>query len=106
MLGVIMFVDRAGLRYGAADSGVAGEHAQAGGKHLAGSVPTAGMFGDFTDAHGLQQTVSAAREHHSTVLDKHQQILNGIADKARYAETEFGAMDERNAQALRDVRCT
>ncbi len=101
-----MFVDRAGLRYGASDSGVAGEHARAGGQHLAGSAPAAGMFGDFADADGFHQTLSAAHAHHSTVLDRHQQILGGIADKARCAETQFGAMDERNARALRDVRCT
>jgi hypothetical protein len=99
-----MFVDRGTLRYGAADSGAAGEHAQAGAEHLAGASPTAGMFGDFPDADGLHQTLSAAHEHHSTVLGKHREVLEGVAEKANYAEKRFGAMDEHNAQALRAVR--
>lgn len=106
MQGVSVYVDREKLRYGAADSGAAGAHAQAGGQHLAGASPAAGMFGDFPAAHGFGEAVSAAHEHHSAVLEHHQQILRGIAEKARYAEQQFGAMDERAAQALRDVRCT
>lgn len=101
-----MFVDRAGLRYGAADSGAAGEHTQAGAEQLAGASPSAGMFGDFPDADGLHETLSAAHQHHRAVLDDHRQILGGIAEKAGHAERRFGAMDDRNAQALRDVRCT
>lgn len=101
-----MFVDRAGLRYGARDSGAAGEHAQAGGQHLAGASPVEGMFGDFPEAGGLHEVVSAAHDHHTAALDTHQQILNGVAHHANYAEQQFGAMDERNARALRDVRCT
>lgn len=101
-----MFVDRAGLRYGAADSGAAGEHSRAGAEHLGATSPTAGMFGDFPDAHGLHETISQAHQHHSTALDGHCQILDGVAEKASYAETQFGAMDERNAATLRDVRCT
>lgn len=99
-----MFVDRGKLRYGAADSGVAGEHAQAAGEHLAGASPSAGMFGDFPDAHGLHETLSAAHDHHSTVLGKHREVLEGVAAKANYAEQRFGAMDEHNAEALRAVR--
>lgn len=99
-----MFVDRGKLRYGAADSGAAGEHAQAGGERLAGASPAAGMFGDFPDAEGMHETLSAAHEHHSTVLDKHREVLEGIAAKANYAEKRFGAMDEHNAQVLRAVR--
>ncbi|MEO8815687.1 MAG: DUF2563 family protein [Mycobacterium sp.] len=101
-----VYVDRKKLRHGAADSGAAGEHADAGRQHLAGAAPAAGMFGDFPDAHGFGETVGAAHEHHSAVLEHHQQILRGIAEKASYAEQRFGAMDERAARALRDVRCT
>jgi hypothetical protein len=99
-----MFVDRGKLRYGAADSGAAGEHAQAGGEHLAGASPTAGMFGDFPDADGLHETLTAAHDHHSTVLDRHREILEGVAAKANYAEKRFGAMDDHNAEVLRAVR--
>jgi hypothetical protein len=99
-----MFVDRGKLRYGAADSGAAGEHAQAGGEHLAGASPAAGMFGDFPDAHGLHETLSEAHDHHSTALDRHREILEGVAAKANYAEKRFGAMDDHNAQVLRAVR--
>lgn len=64
------------------------------------------MFGDFPEAAGLHEVVGAAHDHHTTALDTHQRILNGVAHHANYAEQQFGAMDERNAQALRDVRCT
>jgi hypothetical protein len=99
-----MFVDRGKLRYGAADSGAAGEHAQAGGEHLAGASPAAGMFGDFPAAHGLHVTVSDALDHLSTALDRHREILEGVAAKANYAEKRFGAMDDHNAEVLRAVR--
>ncbi|OBH16122.1 DUF2563 family protein [Mycolicibacter sinensis] len=99
-----MYVDRGKLRYGAADSGAAGEHAQAGGEHLAGVSPTAGMFGDFPDARGMHETLSAAHQHHNTVLNRHREVLEGVAATANYAEKRFGAMDEHHAQVLRAVR--
>lgn len=99
-----MFVDRAKLRYGAADSGVAGEHAQVGGHQLAAASPMAGMFGDFPDAHGFHETLSAAHDHHNTVLEKHREVLESVAAKANYAEKRFGANDDHNAEVLRAVR--
>jgi hypothetical protein len=91
------------LHSGATDSGLAGEHAQTGGDHLAGASPAAGMFGDFNAAHAFHGTVTEARTHHVEGLQRHQEFLTGIDQKARQAATNFTVMEDQNIAAMREV---
>jgi hypothetical protein len=101
-----MFVDTAMLRSGAADSRRAGEHAGDGAGHLTGSPPAAGMFGDFDAAELFHQAISSAHTSHVKTLQRHREILTAVGRQANKAASSFTAMENHNAKALRDVRCT
>jgi len=98
-----MFVDTAKLHSGAAESIRASEHAQAGANHLSGVSPLAGMFGDFAAANDFDDAVGAAHAYHVKALQNHQQSLNDVGARAHRAGFAFSAMDDRNAEELREL---
>lgn len=101
-----MFVDTAMLHSGASASHQAGRHAQAGADHLAEGPLAAGMFGDFAAADVFHEKVTAAHAHHVQTLRNQREILGSVGRKATHAAVAFTAMEHRNEEVLRDVRCT
>lgn len=98
-----MFVDTAKLHSGAAESYRASEHAQAGADHLSGVSPAAGMFGDFAAADDFHDAVSAAHANHVNALRNHGENLHDVGARAHRAGYSFSAMDDRNAEELREL---
>jgi hypothetical protein len=98
-----MFVDTAMLYSGAAEACRAGEHAHDGASHLSGRLPVAGMFGDFAAAAAFRDAVGSAHACHVAALQHHRETLGGVGVKTHLVADSFSAMDDDNAEALRDV---
>ncbi len=96
-----MEVDIAHLHAGADRCGDAARMAQAAADKLAGKQPTAGMFGDFAEAHEFHQAIVAAHQGHIELLNGHHRGLADISDKSRSAAHEFTAGDASAADSLR-----
>jgi hypothetical protein len=102
----MMFVNTGMLRSGATESHRAGEHSEDGANHLAGAPLAAGIFGDFVAAQAFHETVAASHAHHVKTLQAHREALRDIGTKANYAAASFTEMENHNAKALRDLRCS
>ncbi|GFG70624.1 DUF2563 family protein [Mycolicibacter senuensis] len=98
-----MHVDPQALRTGANASDDAGQHANTGAQRLGVAGVTAGMFGDFDEAHSFHTALGTAKDGHRDALQHHHQNLTGIAENVRTAATAFTRMDDHNATLLRDV---
>lgn len=98
-----MRVDTAKLHSGAAASFRASEHAESGADHLSGTLPLAGMFGDFADADDFHEALSVAHAQHVAALHNHQRSLNDVGAWAHRAASSFTAMDEHNTSELREL---
>jgi hypothetical protein len=99
--GTSMEVDPTHL-YAGADRCVdaAGTALAAAGK-LAAEKSTAGLFGDFAEAHAFHEAVSAAHHDHVERLHGQHRALTDISDKGRWAADEFTARDVSSADSLR-----
>ncbi|MEB3071110.1 DUF2563 family protein [[Mycobacterium] vasticus] len=91
------------LRTGANVSDDAGGHANNGAQRLGLAGVTAGMFGDFDDAHSFHTALGSAKDDHRDALAGHHENLTGIATNVRTAATTFTNMDDHNAKLLRDI---
>ena len=98
-----MFIDTAMLHSGAAESRLAGEHAQDGANVLSQAPLAAGMFGDFAAAEAFRDAVSSAHAHHVNALQNHRETLDDVGAKAQVVAYSFTATEDRNAKALREV---
>lgn len=96
-----MEVDTAHLHAGADRCDDAAATALAAAGKLAGKQPTAGMFGDFAEAHDFHSTVSAAHQGHVEQLRGHHRTLTDVGDKSRSAAYEFTSQDASGADSLR-----
>lgn len=96
-----MEVDTAHLHAGAERCTDAAQTALAAAGKLAGKKPTAGMFGDFAEAHEFHEALSAAHQGHIEQLRGHHRALTDISDKSRSAAHEFTARDASSADSLR-----
>ena len=99
MLG--MEVDAAHLHAGAVRCSDAASTALAAAGKLAGKEPTAGMFGDFAEAHAFHGAVSAAHQDHIEQLRVHHRALTDICDRSRSGAAKFTAADASTADSLR-----
>ncbi|MEB3071108.1 DUF2563 family protein [[Mycobacterium] vasticus] len=88
------------LRTGANVSDDAGGHANNGAQRLGLAGVTAGMFGDFDDAHSFHTALGSAKDDHRDALAGHHENLTGIATNVRTAATTFTNMDDHNAKLL------
>jgi hypothetical protein len=96
-----MKVDTAHLHAGADRCDDAPATAMAAAAKLAGQQPTAGMFGDFAEAHEFHQAVSAAHQDHVEQLRGHHRALTVIGDKSRSAAYQFTTQDASGADSVR-----
>jgi len=96
-----MEVDTAHLHAAADRCEDAARMALAAADKLAGKQPTAGMFGDFDEAHGFHRAIAAAHQGHIEQFSSHHRALSGISDKSRSAAYEFTARDGSTADSLR-----
>ena len=101
MTGRSMEVDTAHLRAGASHCGDAAAMALAAAGKLAGKAPTAGIFGDFAEAHAFHQAVSAAHQGHVEQLNGHHRALTDIGDQSLSAARQFAVRDVSAADSLR-----
>jgi Protein of unknown function (DUF2563) len=96
-----MKVDPTHLHAGADRCSDAAGAAMAGAVKLATKKPTAGIFGDFGEAHALHGAISAAHLDHVEQLHGHHRALTEISDKSRTAAYEFTSVDGSTADSLR-----
>jgi uncharacterized protein DUF2563 len=96
-----MEVDPTHLHAGADRCGDAAGMSMAAAGNLAARKLTAGIFGDFGEAHAFHEAISAAHQNHVEQLRGHQRALTVIGDKSRTAAYEFTAVDGSASDSLR-----
>mgnify|MGYP000243367417 FL=1 len=96
-----MEVDPAHLHAGATRCHEAAETALSAAGELGGKKPTAGMFGDFDEAHAFHQALTTAHQGHVEQLQGHHSALTDIGDKSRSGAHTFTAAEASNAETLR-----
>lgn len=95
-----MEVDTTHLHAGAERCSDAAQTALTAAGKLAAKQPTAGMFGDFAEAHAFHEAVSAAHQDHIEQLNGHHRALTDIGDKSRTGADTFTARDASSADSL------
>jgi len=75
-------IDTELLAAGAARCGDAAGMAVGGAKKLADKSPSAGIFGDFAEAHAFHDAVSAAHQGHVQQLIEHHRALSTVGEKS------------------------
>ncbi|BBY04875.1 DUF2563 family protein [Mycobacterium noviomagense] len=101
-----MYVNTGLLHSGADDSHRAGQHADNGANHLAGTSPVSGMFGNFDAAHTFCDAVTRAHTDLTARLRAHKEALTDVDGRARTAAADFSEMEKHNAATWRAVRCS
>jgi uncharacterized protein DUF2563 len=96
-----MEVDPTHLHAGADRCSDAAAAAMGAAGKLAGKKPTAGIFGDFGEAHAFHEAISAAHQDHIEKLHGHHRALTDLGDKSRSAAHEFTVRDASAADSLR-----
>jgi hypothetical protein len=96
-----MEVDPTHLHAGADRCGDAAEMSMAAAGKLAAKKPTAGIFGDFGEAHAFHDAISTAHQNHVEQLHGHHRALTVISDRSRTAAYEFTAVDGSASDSLR-----
>lgn len=96
-----MEIDTAHLHAGADRCGEAADTALAAAGKLAEKKPTAGMFGDFDEAHEFHGALTAAHQGHVEQLHGHHRALTDVGDKSRSGAEQFTAQDASSADSIR-----
>lgn len=96
-----MEVDAAYLHAGADRCSDAAATALAAAGQLAEKEPTAGMFGDFAEAHTFHEAISAAHRDHVENFRGQHRRLTDISAKSRSGAAQFTAQDDSTADSLR-----
>jgi hypothetical protein len=96
-----MKIDTDLLTAGSARCGDAAGMAVTGAKKLADKSPSAGIFGDFAEAHAFHDAVSAAHQGHVEQLFEHHRALTTVGEKGHTAANTFTATDTSGADSLR-----
>ncbi|MEN4449514.1 MULTISPECIES: DUF2563 family protein [Mycobacteriaceae] len=95
-----MFVDPALLRMGAAFAQSAGAIAHEGASRFADASISAGIFGDFDDAHDFHRSLVDCHETHATTLSGFRTHLDSLAERTNSAATIFEAQDAAGAGSI------